>query len=150
MIISQTLPAFWESYRELPYTARKAAQKAFEIWKENPFHPSLDLNVLNRKPTSGRSGSPWAIGLCAYLKVTRLRGFGLVIMPPTKGSSSSCAKVSNCMIAGDVPKAIRVLKESHLITDRRDTKVSSRRDLCEGCGETRIPTATIDNKATAP
>jgi hypothetical protein len=69
-----------------------------------------------------------------------------VIMPPTKGSSSSCAKVSNCMIAGDVSKAIRVLKESHLITDRRDTKVSSRRDLCEGCGETRIPTATLTLK----
>ena len=81
--------------------------------KKTPSIPLSDLNVLNRKPTSGRSGSPWAIGPCAYLKVTRLRGFGLVIMPPTKGSSSRCAKVSNCMIAGDVPKALRVLKESH-------------------------------------
>ena len=44
MIISQTVPSFWESYRELPYTARKAAQKAFEIWKENPFHPSKHKN----------------------------------------------------------------------------------------------------------
>jgi hypothetical protein len=49
MIISQTLPAFWESYRELPYTARKAAQKAFEIWKENPFHPSLRFKCVESK-----------------------------------------------------------------------------------------------------
>lgn len=37
MIISQTVPSFWESYRELPDAVRKAAQKAFEIWKENPL-----------------------------------------------------------------------------------------------------------------
>ena len=49
MIISQTLPAFWESYRELPYAARKAAQKAFEIWKENPFHPSLRFKCVESK-----------------------------------------------------------------------------------------------------
>ena len=49
MIISQTVPSFWESYRELPYTARKAAQKAFEIWKENPFHPSLRFKCVESK-----------------------------------------------------------------------------------------------------
>jgi hypothetical protein len=45
MITSQAVPPFWEHYRELPEAVRKAAQKAFEIWKENPFHPSLGLNV---------------------------------------------------------------------------------------------------------
>jgi hypothetical protein len=41
MIVSKTLPSFWESYRALPDPTRKAARKAFEIWKENPFYPSL-------------------------------------------------------------------------------------------------------------
>jgi hypothetical protein len=49
MIISQTVPAFWETYREMPHTARKSAQKAFEIWKENPFHPSLRFKCVESK-----------------------------------------------------------------------------------------------------
>jgi hypothetical protein len=49
MISSQTVPSFWECYRELPDPARKAAQKAFEIWKENPFHPSLRFKCVESK-----------------------------------------------------------------------------------------------------
>ena len=49
MINSQTVPAFWKSYRELPDDVRKAAKKAFEIWKENPFHPSLRFKCVESK-----------------------------------------------------------------------------------------------------
>ena len=56
--------------------------------KKTPSTPLSDLNVSNQRLTSGRSESPWAIGPCAYLKAIRLRGFGLVIMPATKGLSN--------------------------------------------------------------
>ena len=91
--------------------------------KKTPSIPLLDLNVLNRKPTSGRSGSPWAIGPCAYLKATRLRGFGLVIMPPTKAYQVVVQRSRIALLHRG--KTLRVLKESHLITDRGATSMFS-------------------------
>ena len=46
MISSQTVPSFWESYHELQAENKKAARKAFELWKENPFHPSLRFKCI--------------------------------------------------------------------------------------------------------
>lgn len=44
---SQVLPSFWEAYRLLPESAKKAARKAFFLWRENPFHPSLHFKCVN-------------------------------------------------------------------------------------------------------
>lgn len=41
-------PAFWESYRALPESARDLADKAFRQLKENPQHPSLHLKKAGK------------------------------------------------------------------------------------------------------
>jgi hypothetical protein len=67
MITSKTIPSFWQCYRELPDPVREAAQKAFQNWKENPFHPSLRFKCVESKT------HVWAIritigyrALCVY------------------------------------------------------------------------------------
>jgi len=38
---SQTVPSFWGKYERLDEFLKKQARKAFALWVENPFHPSL-------------------------------------------------------------------------------------------------------------
>jgi len=44
---SSTLPSFWAAYRALDETIRRRAQKAYRLWAENPFHPSLHFKCIN-------------------------------------------------------------------------------------------------------
>lgn len=44
---SATLPSFWTEYRKLSPSTRKAARKAYRLWAENPFHPSLHFKCIN-------------------------------------------------------------------------------------------------------
>lgn len=44
---SATLPAFWEAYQKLDEATRERARKAFALWAENPFHPSLRFKNVN-------------------------------------------------------------------------------------------------------
>jgi mRNA-degrading endonuclease RelE of RelBE toxin-antitoxin system len=44
---SATLPSFWDSYKKLDETVKRRARKAFELWSENPFHPSLHFKCIN-------------------------------------------------------------------------------------------------------
>lgn len=44
---SQTLPSFWDSYRALDTTVRERARKAYKLWQQNPFHPSLHFKCIN-------------------------------------------------------------------------------------------------------
>ncbi|HEY9771432.1 MAG TPA: hypothetical protein V6C71_23555 [Coleofasciculaceae cyanobacterium] len=46
---SATLPSFWENYRELSDEVRAGARKAYRLWAENPFHPSLHFKCINSK-----------------------------------------------------------------------------------------------------
>jgi hypothetical protein len=41
-------PRFWEAYDDLPANARKLADRAFALLKENPQHPSLNLKRVGR------------------------------------------------------------------------------------------------------
>lgn len=45
---SATLPSFWEAHEKLNETMRKQARKAYRLWLENPFHPSLHFKCINR------------------------------------------------------------------------------------------------------
>ena len=45
---SATLPSFWESYKILSEEAKLQARKAFRLWANNPFHPSLRFKCVNR------------------------------------------------------------------------------------------------------
>jgi hypothetical protein len=44
---SRTLPSFWESYRPLPEEVKRAARKAFQLWRDSPFHPSLHFKCVD-------------------------------------------------------------------------------------------------------
>jgi mRNA-degrading endonuclease RelE of RelBE toxin-antitoxin system len=44
---SATLPSFWKAYRSLDRQIRGRARKAFRLWAENPFHPSLHFKCIN-------------------------------------------------------------------------------------------------------
>ncbi len=45
---SATLPSFWEAYALLDESIRRRARKAFRLWMQNPFHPSLRFKCINR------------------------------------------------------------------------------------------------------
>ena len=44
---SQTLDSFWDSYQLLSEKNRRSARKAYRLWQENPFHPSLRFKCIN-------------------------------------------------------------------------------------------------------
>ena len=46
---SATLPSFWVAYEALDEHTKRAARKAFLLWTENPFHPSLRLKCVNHR-----------------------------------------------------------------------------------------------------
>jgi mRNA-degrading endonuclease RelE of RelBE toxin-antitoxin system len=44
---SAVVPSFWEAYKSLDKKVQERARKAFELWIENPFHPSLHFKCIN-------------------------------------------------------------------------------------------------------
>ncbi|MEA3358602.1 MAG: hypothetical protein U9R17_04240 [Thermodesulfobacteriota bacterium] len=44
---SFTVKSYWKSYKELPANLQQKADAKFELWKENPFHPSLNFKCVN-------------------------------------------------------------------------------------------------------
>jgi len=44
---SETLPLFWEAYHSLDKSTQRRAKKAFRLWAQNPFHPSLRFKCIN-------------------------------------------------------------------------------------------------------
>lgn len=46
---SVTLPSFWTAYGNLEERVRQSARKSYQLWSENPFHPSLHFKCINRE-----------------------------------------------------------------------------------------------------
>jgi len=46
---SETLPSFWKNYARLNSESKQRARKAYQLWSENPFHPSLRFKCINHK-----------------------------------------------------------------------------------------------------
>ncbi|MGZ8217451.1 type II toxin-antitoxin system RelE family toxin [Methylomagnum sp.] len=46
---SLVLPSFWTEYRKLDENTRKSARKAYRLWQDNPFHPSLHFKCIDRE-----------------------------------------------------------------------------------------------------
>jgi len=46
---SAVLPSFWKQYRRLNKDIRQSARKAYKLWSQNPFHPSLRFKCINSK-----------------------------------------------------------------------------------------------------
>jgi Txe/YoeB family toxin of Txe-Axe toxin-antitoxin module len=44
---SATLPSFWEKYRAMSPAVRAGARKAYRLWADNPFHPSLHFKCID-------------------------------------------------------------------------------------------------------
>ena len=44
---SATLPSFWEAYRKLDGTVKARVKKAFRLWSQDHFHPSLRFKCIN-------------------------------------------------------------------------------------------------------
>jgi len=44
---SATLSSFWETYEPLEESIKQRARKAFRLWMDNPFHPSLHFKCIN-------------------------------------------------------------------------------------------------------
>jgi len=44
---SFTLPSFWLEYRKLNEDVRQSTRKAYRLWAENSFHPSLHFKCIN-------------------------------------------------------------------------------------------------------
>ncbi len=44
---SATLPSFWTQYQKLNGSVKAGARKAYRLWAENPFHPSLHFKCID-------------------------------------------------------------------------------------------------------
>jgi len=44
---SETTARFWQGFEKLPLSIQKAAQLAYELWKEDPYHPSLRFKQVH-------------------------------------------------------------------------------------------------------
>ena len=64
---SGTLPSFWEDYAKLNDELKRRARKSYQLWSENPFHPSLRFKCINQ------SESLWSV------RITRgIRAVGIM------------------------------------------------------------------------
>jgi mRNA-degrading endonuclease RelE of RelBE toxin-antitoxin system len=45
---SATLPSFWEYYGKLDPDIRAMAKRAFRLWSDDPFYPSLRFKCINK------------------------------------------------------------------------------------------------------
>lgn len=48
-MISKTLPSFWKEYAQLDRILKGQAEKAYQLWRENPLHPSLRFKCINKE-----------------------------------------------------------------------------------------------------
>jgi hypothetical protein len=46
---SATLPSFWDRYEKFDRDLKARARKAYRLWSEDPFHPSLRFKCINRE-----------------------------------------------------------------------------------------------------
>lgn len=44
---SHTTPRFWKFYDRLPKEVQEQADAAYELWRNNPFHSSLQFKRVN-------------------------------------------------------------------------------------------------------
>ena len=42
-----TVKSYWKSYNGLPKKIQKDADRKFDLWRQNPFHPSLNFKCVN-------------------------------------------------------------------------------------------------------
>ena len=60
-----TTPEFWHSYSALPPLAKEQAQKAYQLWTSNQFHPSLHFKKVG--------GSVWSVRISGGYRALALK-----------------------------------------------------------------------------
>jgi len=45
---SDALQSFWDRFNRLDQNTRNQTKKAYRLWVENPFHPSLRFKCINK------------------------------------------------------------------------------------------------------
>ncbi|WP_009633606.1 type II toxin-antitoxin system RelE family toxin [Synechocystis sp. PCC 7509] len=53
---SFTTPDFWQAYSELDPEMKAQAQKAYQLWQQNPLYPSLHFKKVDNNLWSVRIG----------------------------------------------------------------------------------------------
>lgn len=46
---SRATPRFWAAYRDLPPEIKAAARKAYQLFRENAHHPSLQFKKIHQR-----------------------------------------------------------------------------------------------------
>jgi hypothetical protein len=46
---SRATPRFWAAYRDLPPEIQQAARKAYQLFRENSHHPSLQFKKVHQQ-----------------------------------------------------------------------------------------------------
>lgn len=46
---SKATPKFWRLYARLPDSIQRRAQRAYQTWRENPNHPSLQFKRVDEE-----------------------------------------------------------------------------------------------------
>ena len=46
---SRATPRFWAAYRDLPLEIKDAARKAYQLFRENAHHPSLQFKKIHQR-----------------------------------------------------------------------------------------------------
>ncbi len=51
---SFTTPDFWQTYQALPPDVKAKTKKAYQLWQQNPSHPSLHFKKVGKNLWSSR------------------------------------------------------------------------------------------------
>jgi hypothetical protein len=68
---SAVVPSFWAAYDILNADVKRRARKAYRLWVENPFHPSLYFKCVNREENVWSVRITRGYRALVFLKVTR-------------------------------------------------------------------------------
>ena len=68
---SAVVPSFWAAYDILNADVKHSARKAYRLWVENPFHPSLYFKCVNREENVWSVRITRGYRALVFLKVTR-------------------------------------------------------------------------------
>jgi len=82
---SFTVRSYWDSYNELSKDIKKQADSKFELWKKEPFHPSLHFKCVNSEDHI------WSVRINldyrALVVWKRIRSFGIGLVTMTDTNS---------------------------------------------------------------
>ena len=68
-----TVKSYWKAYKGLPKKIQRDADRKFDLWKKNPFHPSLNFKCVNTEYNI------WSVGVTMDYRALAVRNDKSVI-----------------------------------------------------------------------